>query len=1431
MARIPLKTLGEKPSGGPRVPDKPSVVNLADLADDILLFDTMASRTKYARARQQLPARNCDVEVPEPTAGLASRLFMTWLTPLVRLGFDRPLDAADMYQVDASMSAERNEARFVECWAAERDRAAAKAATVTAATVAKPPSFLRAMWTAYGTEWLWSGVFLVVNIVASMVSPLVFEELMAYLTRYEDAHRGGFAHAAADHGDDHGARGYLLALALFLLQVVAVLSNSAYFVQTRRLGIRVRGAVTASVFRKTQRLAAHTRAQFDTGLIQNVASTDAARLELAVPYLHMAWSLPVQLVVVLALLVRLVGAGALAAFALMVAFIPVQSRVLRFLTRYRRANQAFADARVRSLAETIGAIRVVKLLAWDEIRRDAVLGLRDQEMVYIRRLALWRAALNAISKMVPTLAALVVFAYVYAVGGALSVPILYPALACLNLLKLPLFYFPTMVPLLIDARVAVNRVTALLTADELAPRAKPVRVAPSGTATPHIQLTDAEFRWNAPESDATTPLTLSGITLSIPRGALVIVVGSVNSGKSSFLSALLGEMRHTRGEFIVSEPTSTSEPIGPARPFAAYCSQQSVLMNVSIRANVTFGLPYDAARYRAALRAAALDKDLEQLPGSDTVEVGEQGSTLSGGQQSRVALARAIYADADLVLLDDILAACDMRVAAALFHGAIVTALKGKTRVLVTHAVHLARHADLVVAMQGGRVAEVGTYDELAKRSGGVLAQMLGASATVSSEVTTPSPQEEEFESSSSSSTPSPTPCRRRSTASVVSTTLAKTKKPSGPLIAAEDRVKGSVSWSVYRSYLRASGGTLTGLGVVLGVVLAQAARTGGDIWLSLWSSGGIAALAGDGGGAYLGIYASFAAAQILALLGNGAHIAVAGVRASRTLHASAVERLLRAPMAFFDTQPAGRIINRMSRDQDALDAALPEAVRQLAGSLGNTVASLAVMVGATPLFAVPLVPLLAVYAHVQQRYLRTSRELRRIEAMARSPLLAHLGESLGGGSGGGGAVGAKKGKKQKKKGGDGKTSSDSTSGGGVVGGAAAATIRAYGQTTAFARAHMRLIDLSSSPSFLQFAAQRWLAIRLELLGAVMVLLAAVFGVLGVTVLSQAGPRDLGVSAAVVGLSLSYALQVTGALTWTVRMATDGETQLSSVERILAYCEQVPVERPSVDVPAEQVVPAEWPQHGEIEFRDVTLAYRPGLEPAMRRMSVKIPAGAKVGIVGRTGSGKSTLLAALFRLAEPSSGSIEIDGVDTADVPLLELRRRIAVIPQQPQLFTGSVRSNLDPLGEVDDARLWDCLDQTGLKPQVEAHEARLDAPLSVVGLSVGTAQLMCLARAMVHEARILVMDEASAAVDNETDALIQSVVRSRNFARATVLTVAHRLNTIMDSDYILFMDAGRVREFAPPRDLLARGDSAFAALVDETGPENAAVLRRMVVA
>ena len=792
------------------------------------------------------------------------------------------------------------------------------------------------------------------------------------------------------------------------------------------------------------------------------------------------------------------------------------------------------------------------------------------------------------------------------------------------------------------------------------------------------------------------------------------------------------------------------------------------------------------------LEACSLLPDIAILPAGDKTEIGEKGINLSGGQKTRISLARAVYQNCDTCLsgcaltlrylLDDPLSAVDAHVGRHIFRHCIKGLLAHKCVVLVTHALEFLPACDQVIVLENGAVVDQGTFEKVSQATSGVLAGLLQAQkeaqaqqaqqAQEESPISPLSPLEmsplssekngeSDGEKKKDAEEESDKEVEREKQAEEI---LKENEAKKGELTVEETRVKGKVKRSVYLMYFAAAGGAFFILLVLLAFILTEVFKVLNNLCLTYWSNSDDP----DRALWYVGIYALLALVSVIFMGLRYIVLYLTGLRASSHLHDGLIKGILYSPMSFFDQTPIGRITNRISKDIYTVDKTLPGVFSSLLSCLFSVMSTLIVIIIASPLFIVVLIFLSIYYVYEGCYYIKSSREIKRLDSISRSPIYANFGETL-----------------------------DGTS-----------VIRAYQAEKQFIQKNYDLLDLNQRAYFIISSSNCWLGIRLEFAGTIIIGATALL-----SVIQKPSATELFISMA--ALAISYSLDTTQSLNWVVRMVTDMETQIVSVERIEEYTE-LPSEAPA-HIPDTK--PSEpWPSKGDISINGIVMRYRPELEPVIKELSVHILPGEKVGVVGRTGAGKSSLVLCLMRIIELERGSIEIDGVDISKIGLEDLRSKIAIIPQEPLLFSGTIRDNLDPFNNYTDEEIWSALQRASLHELIAQDPAGLEKVVEEHGMnySVGQRQLLCVARALLRKSKVILMDEATASIDLETDMKIQKTIREE-FSDSTVVTIAHRIHTIIDSDKVMVMELGRLKEFDKPSVLLSDKNSMFSQLVEKS--------------
>ncbi|GAA5961345.1 hypothetical protein JCM3765_004381 [Sporobolomyces pararoseus] len=1305
------------------------------------------------------PASMDDAEtIKLSTANWFQKLTFSWLTPLLILGYKRELTATDLPKMDETRESARLADAFENNF--ERRRREIEVWNQSLSDGSYTPSRVqRSRWTlgsklglsrsdgkrevgiamALSDTFFWefwmAGLYKIIGDLAQTTSPLVTRQIILFAQESYTANRSGQPMPGI-------GKGVGFAVLLFFMQIIYSVFTANTFSRGAQVGVLARGALIAAAYRKAMKMSGKSRIDITNSKLVSHISTDISRIDFCSSFFHFSWTCLLQLLEVIVILLCTIGVTSLAGIAVVLATLPLQTWAMKKLFQGRQKSMRHTDSRLKTITEFLAGIKIVKLFAWEEPLLVRVSESRRKELNGIRGLLAIRSANQAIALSIPTLAAVVVFAVYSVTGHAQSPATIWTSISLLNLLRFPLMMLPNSLSTITDAASACKRLVPVFLAEDLPEKA--IEIIEDNKYA--LVVKNASFEWEGSTKADTgkierndkveeeKPFRLENISLAVPKGNLVCVVGTVGSGKSSLLQGLVGEMRRTEGD------VTFGGQIG-------FCAQQAWILNATIRDNILFGRPLNEKRYWDCVRASALLADFDQLPSGDLTEVGEKGVILSGGQKQRISIARTLYFDADVVLLDDPLSAVDAHVGAHLFNEAILGILKEKTRILVTNALHILPHADTVIVVEEGRVVEQGHFNELmetghkfssfAKQHG--MRQGQDSSKEAKGQVEVAALVKKEKTGGK-----------------------AEIGKAGKPLQQKEDQATGSISMRVWREYGKAANGHVTIPLMFLALFLMGASQVLSNFALVWWQQGTFDLSENS----RISLYAGLGISTALFTFCVGLAAVFLGTTASRNLHDSSLKRLVGAPMSLFDTTPLGRHQSRMGKDCDSVDNRLNDSLRMVLATLAQIVASIAMIAIVYPIFLAPVAAIMFLIYNTSKFYRASARTIKRHDNTLRSFLYAWFSESLTGLS----------------------------------------TIRAFGEQERFLRGTERLTDIENRAYFLVACNQRWLSIRVDTLGALLTFVVAIVAVTERTTISSSKT----------GLILSVTLAVQQALTMMVRQFAEVENNMSSVERLVSYAHDLPQEAPA-HIPST-APPLTWPERGGIKFENIELRYRPELPPVLRDLSLEIKPGEKVGVVGRTGAGKSSLTLALYRMVEISKGKITIDGVDISQLGLATLRSRLSIIPQDPVLFNGTIRSNLDPFSMYEDQRLWDALRRAWLVDRTTSSEegARasrfsLETKIEDEGanLSVGERSLVSLARALVKDARVVVLDEATASVDLETDSRIQQTIRTE-FKDKTLLVIAHRINTIIGNDKIILLAAGQVQAFDSPLALYDQGGEFF---------------------
>ncbi|KAI6120491.1 P-loop containing nucleoside triphosphate hydrolase protein [Pisolithus croceorrhizus] len=1159
---------------------------------------------------------------------------------------------------------------------------------------------------------------------------------------------------------------YKLGAILLGFKLASTLCGRSSDQLVKRMAMNVKTVLISAVYKKALRLSAESNQKYNKGYTMNLVNVDCESVSKAWEVTHQIWSIPLQLTTIIVLLCRLLGFSAWAGIGvlffslfLLIMVVPI------FMRKAAPWFMRLGDRRLKTIREVLDGIRVVKINGWEDHFLAKLQGIRSEQLRWLGQFNTGVACFVIVGQVTNTLMPLAAFSLFGRENmGIVPSARVFPALALFGMLVDPLIALPQLLSSFVIASTSWGRIYAFLLADE---KTTPYGIVTNGVMNINryaITITGGAFSW--PSTETSAPGTvfaptrqekidddadsidlekskvsgqleeelcgpipfLRNVNIAIRRGSLTAIVGHVGSGKSSLLSAVIGEMMRVSGEVNCNGTI-------------AYCAQQPWIQTTTIQDNILFGRPLNLQRLQKAIQTTSFDTDLEGFPHGLATQMSEKGNNLSGGQKARLSLSRAVYSDADIYLFDDVLAALDPRVGRNVFNNCIREGLRGKTRLLVTHQLQYLNQVDHIIVVSEGNIVEQGTFEELVGRNG-ELTRLLS-----------------DVQPFSEGSEESRKDDKRKSMAAQKK--VAEEKETSDKLILDEERNTGAMGAATWWAYLKATGGASMAVMLFTEIVMLQGSVVILGQWLSWWTEDKFHEKAGG----WIGTYDGIGFASILLLIVMNVSILMSTIRASRTFHSKALLGVLRAPMWWFEGQPIGRIMNRFSKDIEAIDQRLMPQLFQLIGGAGTLLSTIIIVGYSTPIMLAFMFPIAVIYWFVLRFYRKSLRELKRLESTQRGPLQARISETLDG----------------------------------------IPTIMAYKREDDFANAVGSLLDTSNRPTFLRMHAEIWVTLRMEILSS-----AVVFALVMLLHTKVVG------DSAQFALSLTYATTLTYLLNMLLKSAANVEAEMNSVERLINYTENLPQE-PAAHLGSDPSKEA-WPMRGEIVLRDINAAYpsRPD-KLVLRSVNLTFRPGETVFIVGRTGSGKSTLLSLLLRMIDPCAGTVKIDGRDITSVGLTTLRQSMEVIPQDPFIFSGTIRSALDFEGKCDEKALWQALDLVGLKQFVSSQESKLDTVVEDNGsnYSVGQRQLLCLAAAILRNPKILLLDEAMASIDAGADVFIQQAMR-RSCPNATILSVMHRLSDriLRECDRVLVMEQGVPVEFASPRELLARPNSMFSKLM-----------------
>ncbi|KAL5279365.1 ABCC4.2 family protein [Megaselia abdita] len=1252
------------------------------------------------------------VQVPNPflSANFVSKIFFLWTWSFFKKGLRKTITEEDIPRENPTLECEKLTNTFDDLWKTELDNSA--------------PSVFRVVFKYCGWSVLLKSLsYSVLELTCYAGRPICLGLLVEHFSSSSTS-------SSSSHSSSPQSSAYWYGAGLVGSVFFPLIGFHQLTFFLRLASERTRIGLSGLIYQKIMKLSSSNDGLNAKAI--NILSTDMSKFELAFIFVYRLWRGPFEAVVFGYLMYREVGPPALIGLMLLIAFIPFQIWAGKKAVYYRRLTAERTDYRVKLMNEIIHGIQVIKMYAWEKSFSQIISDIRKKELKGYQGRAFIMAAVKSSNILSKISIFLSILGYIY-LENDITARKVFMVSSFFNILSDSMtLQFPLAITLCGEVFVSFSRIGEFLLEGDHRQKVKTYDSELEQSLMGNKFVVDGTDEIREHTNDLIKEIRINNITakwdsnfslkiedLNIEGPSLIGIVGPVGSGKSTFLNVILGEVPLTEGEVKISGKIS-------------YASQEPWVFEGTIKENIVFTENFSAERYNEVLTVCGLKKDLDILPQRDDTVVGERGLTLSGGQKARVNLARAIYRDADIYLLDDPLSAVDAHVGRWIFEECLSKYLKGKLCILATHQIHYLKNLECVVVLENGEIVDKGPGKDVLKGNH----IMDGSDVKVLEEDNFPNAETNDNKRDQ--------------------------KK--------EHQQEGRVDWKCYLYYFRCLGSPLFLIIILFLFVASRAVLTGVDYFLAKWvtweeqvqKTQSIEVEEYEEKRNYMiNLYCILLSVGVFLFLTRTYSFFITCLKIAERMHQILFEGVSKATMYFFKANSSGRILNRFSKDISVVDSPIPATLLDCLQFFVDASGVFIIVSIANLMLIIPAVLVVVLLIGMRHLYINCSRDVYRVSSILRSPIYSLTNQTFQG----------------------------------------LTTIRSFEAQSNLEKEFQKHMNAHTGSTFLVSGVIKAFALWSDMI-CVLYIACVTFSFLIFKENYESGN---------VGLALLYCLTLIGTFQFGIRQTAELENLMTSVERIKEYCDVKPEENAHSEI-------ENWPSEGGIVFKDLSLKYSEEENDVLQKINFIVEPKDKIGIVGRTGAGKSSIIQAIFRLAL-NEGSIEIDGLDTKSINLSTLRSKVSIIPQDPILFSGTLRYNLDPFEKSSDDELWNALKAVELKSYISNMTLGVNCLVQEGGsnFSVGQRQLVCLARAILRKNKILILDEATANVDPETDKLIQQTIRTR-FSDCTVLTIAHRIHTVMDSDKVLVMDSGKIVEYDKPSELLRNKTGIFRKLVEQSG-------------